>query len=656
MKRFLPILLLIGLLLPARAAETLMTIPLRSSALSRGLLTNTTPGAWLATLGVSPTQIYDGSSLTNLNAAQLTAGTIPNGRFPATLPVVSGVNLTSLTAANLTGTLPVLNGGPLTNLFGITLDVKSFGAIGNGTADDTAAITNALNRVASSGTNGWVHIPAGTYKITATLQISSNTRLTLDQGATILRGANTDSMLLNKSAGSLGLWGASSNIIVEGGTWDGNKANFATTATLLAFGHCYNVTVRDTNIRNGPGSWHSIEFNSTKQGRISDCTFSNCSSSETIQLDIAADVAAFPWFGPYDNTECVGIVIDHNMFDNFLTGVGSHRAAAGHMHNNIVIRNNTFTNFTADAICGYNWNAVLLDGNYADKGYRFADTDLDTTAADPGFTRYDWKIVNNRIVNMTVDTAQGRGIKLKWIENVLISGNTISNIARHGIGVDWYGRNITIANNYIFDCGQLAGTGKGIWLFGACDAVVSGNIVSNCFDAGISIGASIAGNTTTNVTVFGNICPKDSIGIDTCSNVMVFGNRCLGAVANAGAATDNFVGVNGAGTNNDYTGSGTMLTNKVATKSADYSVATTDSLVLLTGNHAATLPTAVGIQGKSFTVACSSAGTNAILSTSAQTFLGYGNASAAKWTNSVVGRSTTVVSDGANWVVVKSDN
>ena len=49
-----------------------------------------------------------GASLTTLNADELDSGTIPNGRFPATLPATSGVNLTALNASEITsGTLPI---------------------------------------------------------------------------------------------------------------------------------------------------------------------------------------------------------------------------------------------------------------------------------------------------------------------------------------------------------------------------------------------------------------------------------------------------------------------------------------------------------------------------------------------------------------------
>ena len=39
-----------------------------------------------------------GANLTSLNASELTTGTVPDGRFPATLPTASGVNLTNVSA------------------------------------------------------------------------------------------------------------------------------------------------------------------------------------------------------------------------------------------------------------------------------------------------------------------------------------------------------------------------------------------------------------------------------------------------------------------------------------------------------------------------------------------------------------------------------
>jgi hypothetical protein len=68
----------------------------------------------------------NGSNLTNLDADNLASGTLPDARFPATLPAASGANLTSLNASNLASgtvpdarfpaTLPAANGSALTDL------------------------------------------------------------------------------------------------------------------------------------------------------------------------------------------------------------------------------------------------------------------------------------------------------------------------------------------------------------------------------------------------------------------------------------------------------------------------------------------------------------------------------------------------------------
>jgi len=54
--------------------------------------------------------------LTALSAANLTSGTIPDARFPATLPAASAANLTAVPAANITGTLPAISATNLTNV------------------------------------------------------------------------------------------------------------------------------------------------------------------------------------------------------------------------------------------------------------------------------------------------------------------------------------------------------------------------------------------------------------------------------------------------------------------------------------------------------------------------------------------------------------
>jgi hypothetical protein len=64
------------------------------------------------------------------------------------------------------------------------VSVKDFGAVGNGVADDTAAIQAALNK------QGSVYVPEGLYKITSDLTIKSNTLVQFASNSAFIAGAN----------------------------------------------------------------------------------------------------------------------------------------------------------------------------------------------------------------------------------------------------------------------------------------------------------------------------------------------------------------------------------------------------------------------------------------------------------------------------------
>ena len=70
--------------------------------------------------GTDPT--FETIDLTALSASNLTSGTLPDARFPATLPAVSAANLTNIPAANITGTLPAIDGSNLTGITSTTIN------------------------------------------------------------------------------------------------------------------------------------------------------------------------------------------------------------------------------------------------------------------------------------------------------------------------------------------------------------------------------------------------------------------------------------------------------------------------------------------------------------------------------------------------------
>jgi hypothetical protein len=76
-----------------------------------------------------------GQNLTNLNASNLSSGTIPDARFPTILPAVSGQNLTNIQASNIVGTLPASSfpalTGDVTTAAGSTVTAIGAGKVTN---------------------------------------------------------------------------------------------------------------------------------------------------------------------------------------------------------------------------------------------------------------------------------------------------------------------------------------------------------------------------------------------------------------------------------------------------------------------------------------------------------------------------------------------
>jgi polygalacturonase len=70
----------------------------------------------------------------------------------------------------------------------VSLDIKEFGAVGDGKTNDTLAIQQALDRCSVLG-GGQVHVPGGEY-LTGAIMLHSNTILHLDADASLLGSSN----------------------------------------------------------------------------------------------------------------------------------------------------------------------------------------------------------------------------------------------------------------------------------------------------------------------------------------------------------------------------------------------------------------------------------------------------------------------------------
>ena len=141
-----------------------------------------------------------GAALTALNATELTSGTIPNARFPATLPAVSGANLTALPA-----TLPAASGVNLTALNATeltsgTVPVLRLGASGTRNATTYLRGDNTWATVAGGGaSDSFATIAvAGQSSIVADSATDTLT-LVAGTGITITTDAGTDTVTITNS-------------------------------------------------------------------------------------------------------------------------------------------------------------------------------------------------------------------------------------------------------------------------------------------------------------------------------------------------------------------------------------------------------------------------------------------------------------------------
>jgi hypothetical protein len=121
--------------------------------------------------------------------------TIKISQLPNATQPLTGAELAPVVQGGITKKTPI-------SAFGQMANVKTFGAVGDGVANDTAAFTAAM--AASTA----VYVPPGTYKIASTLAVPNNTTLYgAGRGTSkLLHAFNGDMMTLGNYSGLSGLW------------------------------------------------------------------------------------------------------------------------------------------------------------------------------------------------------------------------------------------------------------------------------------------------------------------------------------------------------------------------------------------------------------------------------------------------------------------
>lgn len=145
------------------------------------------PAGTAATLSVgSTTTLAAGTSATVTNSGNYSSA-ILNFGIPQGLTGATGATGPAGPTGTFNNTSSINTIGTITAASIITPnDVRYYGAVGNGVADDTVAIQNTINNALS--VKGMVYLPKGTYKISSTLTVGSYITIQGEnQGGTIIQ-------------------------------------------------------------------------------------------------------------------------------------------------------------------------------------------------------------------------------------------------------------------------------------------------------------------------------------------------------------------------------------------------------------------------------------------------------------------------------------
>ena len=360
----------------------------------------------------------------------------------------NGNNYTLLTA-----------GADLGNLGSDFYNVKTLGAAGDGVTDDSDVFISVF-----SGGNKNILIPPGSYKLTKSIPVYSNTRV-ICYGK-IIDNFNTVEATQDKPV--VGLFNATNqtNIFIDGINVEGvGYGTFVANRACLNFSACRQTKIVN-GIFNGIRSCYVVRFDVCNFSIVKDCYINkysyigignvnggdNCTVDGCTLIDLYVDSS-------YSNT-----------YPIMINGYEDTPTENTHMGTNLICTNNYIKNSNPfwESIDAHGGTNVVIQGNICDNVYD--GIALFGSASDSPWFRVNYAIISGNIITCSTTGTQ-------------------RSVAAHGISADGYG--LIIDSNVIKFAGALSSVnGAGIYSRRNENSKITNNLIIQAYDYGMYIGIS----------------------------------------------------------------------------------------------------------------------------------------------------------------------
>lgn len=414
---------------------------------------------------------------------------------------------------------------------------EDYGAVGDGVADDSAAINLAL-AAAAGGVLRFT--PGKTYGIASSLFVPSLTTI-IAYGATINRISSLVNYMLVNSVTNLDVvnfvgYTANIGITVKGGTWDGGYPTLTSNVLCMGWAHCSRIRVSDAYIK-GIAAWHHIEVNSSADVIIDGCTFEGGAE----QLDTT--IEAIQIDSDEQEVMCSNVTITRCTFNGNGTCIGTHTPRAGKRHNTIRIENNFLGSPYYCGVRADNWESSVITGNTFYRGNKgiWARGDLATSASGLAIANnHFWHIgyggAYGAVGSGHAIHCSGNSGLTEYVGAFDITGNVIRDLneTNSGSGIRFdYCQGGSVTGNVV----NTTTGGHCINIFGGGGIVVSGNraVAAGTGFKSINVTAALA------ISILGN--QVDTIDYQSMTKSLVMHNNVfvVAGITSSGSNTNTTV-------------------------------------------------------------------------------------------------------------------